>query len=241
MGCVFCASGQAGLDARPRRRARSSARCCVARRHLEPGEELRNLVFMGMGEPLHHYDETARALRLLTHPEGGGMSPRRITVSTVGLIPGIKKLGEDFGGQGRARRLAARAGRRDARPHHADEQAVPAGRADRRRCATIRCRKRRRITIEYTLIDGVNDRIEHAERLSQLLRRLPVKVNLIPMNPIDGFRSSRASRRPRVDAFQGELARPGVQLLRAHAARRRRERRVRAARAQTRAATLTLR
>src|SRR5436190_22655361 len=69
MGCAFCASGQAGL-VRGLTAAEIIAQVAVARRHLEPHEDLRNLVFMGMGEPLHHYDETARALRLLMHPDG---------------------------------------------------------------------------------------------------------------------------------------------------------------------------
>ena len=98
MGCVFCASGQAGLE-RGLRADEVVAQVLLARQHLDRGERLRNLVFMGMGEPLHHYDETARAIRLLTHPDGFGMSPRRITVSTVGLVPGIRRLGEDFGGK----------------------------------------------------------------------------------------------------------------------------------------------
>src|SRR5690606_20528309 len=98
MGCVFCASGQSGLF-RGLGAAEVVYQVLRSRDYLAPDEDLRNLVFMGMGEPLHHYEETARALRLLTHQEGLGMSPRRITVSTVGLVPGIKRLGEDFQGK----------------------------------------------------------------------------------------------------------------------------------------------
>jgi 23S rRNA (adenine2503-C2)-methyltransferase len=179
----------------------------LARRELEPGEQLKNLVFMGMGEPLHHYDETARALRLLTHPDGGGMSPRRITVSTVGLVPALRRLGEDFGGKvGLAVSLHAPDDR-------TRETIVPMNRSYPVAELVQALRdyplpRRRRITIEYTLIDGVNDGDSHADELARLLRGIPVKVNLIPMNPVDGS-PLRASPPARVQHFQNKLARAG--------------------------------
>ena len=207
MGCVFCASGRAGLG-RGLGADEIVSQVLIARRHLDPNEELTNLVFMGMGEPLHHYDETARALRLLTHPEGTGMSLRRITVSTVGLVPGLKKLGDDFGGKvGLAVSL-----------HAPDDDT-------RTRIVPMNKRfplselmqalrdyplpRRRRITIEYTLIDGVNDSDAHADRLVRLLAGLPVKVNLIPMNDVDGS-GLRSSPPERVAAFQARVAGYGV-------------------------------
>ncbi|HET9959969.1 MAG TPA: 23S rRNA (adenine(2503)-C(2))-methyltransferase RlmN [Polyangiaceae bacterium] len=206
MGCKFCASGRAGLI-RGLRAAEVAAQVLVAKRYVEPHEDLRNLVFMGMGEPLHHYDETARALRLLMHPDGLGMSPRRITVSTVGLVPGIHKLGRDFDGKiGLAVSLHA--------PNdQLRSQIMPMN--DRYPIADLMqalqdypLPRRRRITIEYTLIGGVNDAIEHARELANLLRRLPVKINLIPMNPVanSGFAAPEPAR---VAAFQAELARQG--------------------------------
>ncbi len=97
MGCVFCASGVAGLK-RNLGADEIVAQVLVGRPLLGPGEQLRNVVFMGMGEPLHNYDATARALRLLTHADGVALSSRRITVSTSGLVPEIARLGADFGG-----------------------------------------------------------------------------------------------------------------------------------------------
>lgn len=183
MGCVFCASGKAGLK-RGLGAAEVISQVLIAKRYLNPGEQLRNLVFMGMGEPLHHYDETVRAIRLLTHPDGLAMSPRRITVSTVGLVPGIRKLGQDFGGKvGLAVSLHAPDNETRSRILPMNER-FPVGEL----LTALReypLPPRRRITIEYTLIDGENDSEEHAQRLVKLLRGLRCKVNLIPMNPIE--------------------------------------------------------
>ncbi len=98
MGCVFCASGVAGLK-RHLGAEEIVAQVLLGRSLLDEGEGLRNVVYMGMGEPLHNYEATARSIRLLTHPEGIGLSTRRVTVSTSGLVPEIGRLGEDFKGQ----------------------------------------------------------------------------------------------------------------------------------------------
>lgn len=207
MGCVFCASGQAGLQ-RGLTASEIVSQVLIAKQHLTPNEELKNLVFMGMGEPLHHYDETARAIRLLTHPLARGMSPRRITVSTVGLVPGIARLGADFGGKvGLAVSLHA--------PNDViRDRIMPMNRKFPivELIGALRAYplpQRRRITIEYTLMDGVNDAEEHARELVQLLRGLRVKVNLIPMNPISAS-ELRAPSGKRVAAFQRVLSESGV-------------------------------
>lgn len=183
MGCTFCASGVAGLK-RHLGAEEIVAQVLLGRAFLDEGEELRNVVYMGMGEPLHNYEATARSLRLLTHPNGIGLSNRRVTVSTSGLIPEIERLGRDFAGQiGLAISL------------HATDDATRSSLMPINRrypltelMAALRSYplpKRRRITIEYTLIAGQNDTPEEARRLLTLLRGIPVKINLIPMNPID--------------------------------------------------------
>jgi 23S rRNA (adenine2503-C2)-methyltransferase len=183
MGCVFCASGVAGLK-RHLSAGEIVAQVLLGRTLLDEGEAIRNVVLMGMGEPLHNYDAVARALRLLTHHEGLDLSTRRVTVSTSGLVPEIERLGRDFHGEVS---LAVSL--------HATDDAL------RSRLMPINKRyplaeliaalqryplaRRRRITIEYTLLRDVNDTPAHARALVRLLRALPVKVNLIPMNPIE--------------------------------------------------------
>jgi len=241
MGCVFCASGQFGLQ-RGLGAHEVVFQVLLARRYLEPGEVLSNLVFMGMGEPLHHYDQTARAVRLITHPEGIGMSARRLTVSTVGLPSGIQKLGDDFAGKvGLAVSLHAPDDETRSRIIPMNQRYPVAKLMEALKAYPLP--RRRRITIEYTLIAGVNDSAEHAERLAGLLRGLRVKVNLIPMNPIEAssleapadsvvsrFREMLTGRgyscfvrTRRGDdvlaacgqlALQGEAANPGVMRLR---------------------------
>jgi 23S rRNA (adenine2503-C2)-methyltransferase len=207
MGCVFCASGQAGLQ-RGLTASEIVAQVLISKTYLKPNEELKNLVFMGMGEPLHHYDETARAIRLLTHPAARGMSPRRITVSTVGLVPGIARLGADFGGKvGLAVSLHAPNDviRDRIMPMNRKFPIVELMRALRE----YPLPQRRRITIEYTLMNGVNDGEAEARELVQLLRGLRVKVNLIPMNPISAS-ELKAPSGNRVAAFQRVLSEAGV-------------------------------
>jgi 23S rRNA (adenine2503-C2)-methyltransferase len=184
MGCVFCASGIAGLK-RQMGADEIVGQVILGRVRLDPGEALRGVVLMGMGEPLHNYEATVRALRLLTHPDGIGLSSRRVTVSTSGLVPEIKRLGEDFKGQiGLAISL-----------HAADDEArsrlMPINRKYPLAVLMEALRayplpSRRRITIEYTLVVGKNDSPADAKRVARLLRGLPVKINLIPMNPIQG-------------------------------------------------------
>jgi 23S rRNA (adenine2503-C2)-methyltransferase len=206
MGCVFCASGVAGLK-RHLGPEEIVAQVLLGRALLDEGEALRNVVYMGMGEPLHNYDATRRSLQLLTHAEGIGLSRRRVTVSTSGLVPEIARLGADFGGH-----IALAISL-----HAADDATRSALMPVNRKyplaelMAALRAYplpKRRRITVEYTLVAGRNDTTSEAKRLSSLLRGLPVKINLIPMNPIDASELGPPDH-GRVLAFQQVLTDAG--------------------------------
>jgi 23S rRNA (adenine2503-C2)-methyltransferase len=182
MGCVFCASGVAGLK-RHLGADEIVGQVLIGRSRLDPNERLRNVVYMGMGEPLHNYDATARSLRLLTHREGIGLSARRVTVSTSGLVPEIARLGVDFEGNiGLAISLHAADDETRTRLMPINKKYPLPVLMDALRAYPLP--RRRRITIEYTLVAGRNDSNLEAKKVAKLLRGLPVKVNLIPMNPI---------------------------------------------------------
>jgi len=207
MGCVFCASGQAGLK-RNLTAGEIVAQLHMGRRHLGPNERLRNVVLMGMGEPLANYDNVARALVLMTHPDGLNLSRRRVTLSTSGLVPQIDRLGADFSGQ---IQLAVSL-------HQVDNERRSALMPINRKyplaelLAALKrypMPKRRRITIEYTLVRGQNDSLDDARALARLMRGLRVKVNLIPMNPIDASQLGPSSWAT-VDAFQQVLIDNGI-------------------------------
>ncbi len=206
MGCVFCATGQAGF-----RRNLSTgeivAQAVTLARHLrdEEGRRLTNVVFMGMGEPLANYDAMMRAVRILNAREGFGIAARHITISTVGLVTGIHKLAEERIQVGLAVSLHA--------PDDALRQRlIP---TQRKPLAELLGAVRsyiektgRRVTFEYVLIDGVNDGAAHARALGRLLRGLLCHVNLIPVNPTGA--AFRRPSRARVLAFQRIVEEAGV-------------------------------
>jgi 23S rRNA (adenine2503-C2)-methyltransferase len=150
-----------------------------------------NIVLMGMGEPLHNYDETMRALRILADEHGFAMSPRRITLSTVGLLPALERLAREPFMPNLAISLHA--------PTDAQRAAlVPLnkkyGVADIiAACKRFPLKKRSRITFEYVLLAGVNDSPDDARRLATLLAGVKSKVNLIPLNAAAGIPYERPS------------------------------------------------
>jgi 23S rRNA (adenine2503-C2)-methyltransferase len=196
MGCVFCASGLDGVE-------RSLAAHEIVEqflhlaRLLPSGERLSHIVMMGMGEPLANLTDVLRALDLASAADGLGISPRRITISTVGLPPGIRKLAEVQHPYHLAISLHA--------PN--DElrnELVPVNRkigiaeilaaADEYFRATGR-----RLTFEYVLLAGINDQPEHARQLVTLLRRRGALLNVIPYNPVAGL----PYRTPTPEAIRG--------------------------------------
>ena len=209
MGCTFCATARLGLK-RHLRVDEIVGQVVLARAmaaSFEPeGRALTNLVFMGMGEPLHNLDALLPALEILTSPWGLGMSPRRITVSTVGLVPEMRRLLEETK-VGLAVSLGATTEERRRELMPVTRKYGLAQLLDE--CRTLPVPRRRRITFEYTLLGGQNDADEDARRLVSLLHGIRAKVNLIYWNPFPGADHQRVSR-DRTERFQKLLLDHGV-------------------------------
>jgi 23S rRNA (adenine2503-C2)-methyltransferase len=203
MACGFCATGQAGFS-----------------RHLSAGEiveqvieairdarprRVANVVFMGMGEPLANYDRVWAAITRLH--DDLGLSARHLTVSTIGVVPGIRRLAAEHLPVNLAVSLHA------ANDELRDEL-VPLNRRFPLSALTAACRdylaaKGRRLSFEWALIDGVNDRLLDAAQLADLARPLGAHVNLIPLNPTPGY-AARGTPPSGVRAFRRELLRLGI-------------------------------
>jgi 23S rRNA (adenine2503-C2)-methyltransferase len=207
MGCGFCATGQAGFDRHLTTGEIVEQVVRAGRRARDDGRRLSNVVFMGMGEPLANYDPTWAAVERL-HGDVG-LSARHLTVSTVGIVPGIRRLATEALPVNLAVSL-----------HAADDrlrdELVPINRRYPLNvlmdaCAGYLQAKGRRLSFEWALIDGVNDRRQDAERLVERSRSLPLPahVNLIPLNPTPGY-AVRGSPGKRVREFRDELRAGGV-------------------------------
>lgn len=187
MGCVFCATGQMGF-ARHLRVGEIVAQVLHARRVLaawKPQARLRNLVLMGMGEPLHNIDAVLPALDMISDVRGIGIGPSKIAISTVGVVPGILRLADENSPYRLAVSLHG----------SCEEERAALVPASRRwplamlidACRDYGRRTGRRIFFEWTLIAGRNDSAETAARLARLLDGIDAHVNLIPLNPTGGF------------------------------------------------------
>ena len=206
MGCRFCASTIGGLS---RNLAASEMLDQIYRIQADTKERVSNVVVMGTGEPLDNYENLLRFIRILTSGEGLCISQRNVTVSTCGLVPKIRALAEE--------KLAITLAISLHAPN--DEirrQIMPIASQYRIRDLLSACRyyfekTGRRITFEYSLISGVNDRPSDARELAGLIRGLPSHVNLIPVNPVRE-RSYQRSSRAEVDNFKNILENCGINV-----------------------------
>jgi 23S rRNA (adenine2503-C2)-methyltransferase len=208
MGCGFCLTGTMGL-VRQLTAGEIAGQVNVLAHATRLAGAAFNVVLMGMGEPLHNYDATMKALRILADPDGLAVNPKRVTLSTVGILPALDRLAGE-------RLMPNLAISLHATTEAARSRLVPVNRRyslDELIAALRRfpLAHRRRITFEYVLLDGVNDTPEDARRLVRLLSGLRAKVNLLPLNEAPGI----PFRRPpddRVNAFARILAERDVRV-----------------------------
>jgi len=206
LDCDFCLTGKMGLV-----------------RHLDPGEILGqvalvrrdralegpwNIVFMGMGEPLHNYDGVLAAFRTLVDPDGFALSRRRVTVSTSGLVPAIERLAAEPVRPRLAVSLNATTDEVRSRIMPVNRRWPIARLLDA--CRAWGRTTGERCTFEYVLLDGVNDTDADVDRLAGILRAVPAKVNLIPFNAVLRWLAYRAPRRERVVAIRDRLLAGGA-------------------------------
>jgi 23S rRNA (adenine2503-C2)-methyltransferase len=183
LGCAYCATGDLGLK-RNLRAAEIVEQVLFIRRLLNPQEDLTNVVLMGMGEPLLNYDQTIKACRLMNDPDGLAMGARKITVSTAGVVPGIKKLAGEGLRLGLAISLSATTDRARSRLIPLNKK-YPIARLIAAAGEYARATSRP-VTFEYVLMAGVNASSEDALRLAGLVQGVRCKINLIPYNPVEG-------------------------------------------------------
>jgi 23S rRNA (adenine2503-C2)-methyltransferase len=205
MACAFCATARLGL-LRNLSAAEIAGQVLAAQAQLRTDERVTNVVFMGMGEPLANYAALVQAIDMLSADWGVGLSTRRITVSTVGLVPAMQRLIGDTG----VNLAVSLSGT-------TDEQRARLMPINRRyplatlmaMCRSLPIPQRRRITFEYVMLAGVNDAAEDAARLARLLHGIRSKVNLIPFNPFPGA-GFAGSPEPVMRRFQEHLLASGL-------------------------------
>jgi 23S rRNA (adenine2503-C2)-methyltransferase len=207
MRCVFCATGQMGLGRNLTRGEILAQVVDLARRLALQGQHLSNIVVMGMGEPFHNYEATLGAMDTLNDRQGMNFGARRITISTVGLVPGIRRFT-------REKRQINLAVSLHAASDELRSRLLPINRRYPLDLLLRTCREyveatHRRISFEWALIEGVNDDPAQAELLARQLKGLLCHVNLIPLNPTRGF-NGRPSDREAVRAFLEPLRRQGI-------------------------------
>ncbi|MEA4812008.1 MAG: 23S rRNA (adenine(2503)-C(2))-methyltransferase RlmN [Anaerolineaceae bacterium] len=209
MGCVFCATGQMGFQ-----RNLSSGEILgqiihFQRQHHAAGDAIRNIVYMGMGEPFLNYEQVSKSLDHLSDPEKLGLGARHITVSTVGVIPKIARFGADHPQVNLAISLHAS-------NNALRSQLLPANRlyplpALMKACKEYIGATNRKLTFEYALIEHLNDTPEHAHEFAELIKGMLCIVNLITLNPSKKY-PTPGSAYERVEAFRQILVEHGVRV-----------------------------
>ncbi len=210
LNCTFCSTARQGYN-RNLETAEIIAQLWIAQRELGgadgPNRPVTNVVLMGMGEPLLNFDAVVGAMRLMMEDHAYGLSRRRITLSTAGLVPGIDRLRESCD--------VSLAVSLHAPDDELRDQLVPLNRKYPIAELMAACQRyveaapRRRITFEYVMLAGVNDSLVHARRLLALMRQVPSKVNLIPFNPFPGA-PYRCTSQGAIDAFREVLVAGGI-------------------------------
>jgi 23S rRNA (adenine2503-C2)-methyltransferase len=206
MACAFCLTGKMGL-LRNLSAGEIAGQVRVLTGALDLHDKPFNIVLMGMGEPLHNYDETMKALRILADEYGLALPLRRVTLSTVGLLPALERLAREPIMPNLAISLHAPTNQQRGalvpiNKKYGVEEVIAA-------CRRFPLKKRSRITFEYVLLAGVNDRPADARNLARLLKGVKSKVNLIPLNPAAGIPFERPSDAA-IDAFARILAERGL-------------------------------
>lgn len=207
MGCTFCATGQMGFSRHLTSGEIVAQVMYYARALRERGESVTNIVLMGMGEPLHNYDNTMSAIDRLNDPHGYHFGARRFTLSTSGLVPGIRRFAKEKRQVNLAVSLhavedAPRSAMMPVNKRYPIAELMSA-------CREYIAATNRRITFEWALIHGVNDTPEVARRLAVLLQGMLCHVNAIPLNPTTGY-AGKAATRERAEAFKQVLEQNGI-------------------------------
>ena len=206
MGCRFCASTLDGLE---RNLTTGEMLDQIYRIQESTGERVSNVVVMGSGEPMDNYDNLIRFIHLLSDENGLNISQRNITVSTCGIVPGIKKLSEE--GLSITLALSLHAPNDEVRKtlmpvanKYSLSEVLPA-------CKEYFEKTGRRLTFEYSLVQGVNDNLDEAKKLAALLKDMHGHVNLIPVNPIKE-RDYKQSGKEAIEDFKNYLERKGINV-----------------------------
>ncbi|MCK6584050.1 MAG: 23S rRNA (adenine(2503)-C(2))-methyltransferase RlmN [Anaerolineales bacterium] len=207
MGCVFCATGQMGFKRNLTSGEIVAQVMYYAQMLKEQNETVSNIVFMGMGEPFHNYDNVMAAVDRLNDPNGFKFGARRLTISTVGLVPQIKRFADEQRQVNLAVSLhaatdAERLAIMPVNKKYGVNEVIEA-------CKYYVEKTRRRVTFEWALIHGVNDTAEAAKKLAERLKGLMCHVNAIPLNPTRGYHGE-ATKRQHAQIFKETLEREGI-------------------------------